>query len=159
MSEINENQLNEAAEEEYFDVGYLQLCLAVKDIGKSMAFYEKLGFEPVFGDPKDGAVVMESESAVIALYQDMLKSNVITFRGSDVQVVAETLKERGIKLESDLESEPDGSFSCRVVDPDGNIIIFNTHPDELDESGCDCDDDCDCDDKSCDCGSKHEHTH
>ncbi len=34
-------------------------------------------------------------------------------------------------MKSDAKKEPDGSIGATVEDPDGNLIYFNTHPNEL----------------------------
>lgn len=131
------------------DVGWLEVCLAVKNIGKSRDFYQKLGFFPAAGSPEERWIVMESDAAIISLYQDHIDRNILNFRGGDIQQIADALRERGIALKSDVESEPDGSLGCTIEDPDGNIIYFNTHPDELEE--------CECDDETCDCGPEQKH--
>ena len=120
-------------EETAFDIGWLEVCLDVKDLKKSIEFYRKLGFWLSFGALEEGWVVMESDQVVIALYQGHIRKNLLNFRGGDIQNIADTLRERGIALKSDVEMEPDGSLGCTVEDPDGNIIFFNTHPDELEE--------------------------
>ncbi len=160
MSEEIHNPDAPATEEEIFDVGWLEVCLAVKDVEKSVEFYQKLGFEQLAGDPDEKWAVIENDSgARLGLYQEVLADNMMNFRGGDIQKIADTLRERGITLKSDVESEPDGSLGCTVEDPDGNLIYFNTHPDELEE--CECGDDCDCaeGDCECDCGEGHEHHH
>lgn len=139
--------------ENYLDAGWLEVCLNVRNISLSLEFYQKLGFVHVGGETEDGWAVLENDACRISLYQGHLEGNVLNFRGGDIQKIGDTLKERGLTLKSDVEMEPDGSLGCQIVDPDGNLIYFNTHPDELDD--CCCDEDCDCDEESCECTPKH----
>lgn len=144
--------------EEILDVGWLELCLNVRDLKASIAFYEKLGFFPAFGDLDEGWVVMESELSVIGLYEGHIGQNMLNFRGGDIQKIADTLGSKGLKLKSDVKMEEDGSLGCTIEDPDGNLIYFNTHPDELEECCCDCGDDCECEEEKCDSEDGHSHT-
>jgi len=162
LSEEKNLELPVPEQPDTLDVGWLEVCLNVKDLKTSIAFYEKLGFYPAFGDPDEGWVIMESEQALLGLYQGHIPQNLITFRTGDIQQIADTLKERGLKLKSEVVMEPDGSLGCTIEDPDGNLIYFNTHPDELLEDGCDCDceeGECDCEEGKCDCGDEHHHHH
>lgn len=143
----------------YLDTGWLEVCLDVKNLGLSIEFYEKLGFVHVGGDLEEGWAVMENDACRFSLYQGHLEGNVLNFRGGNVQEIGEALKARGVALKTEVESEPDGSLGCTLVDPDGNLIYFNTHPDELEDCCCeDCDcEDGECDDDTCDCGHDHKH--
>ncbi len=136
----------------YLDAGWLEVCLNVGNLKLSVDFYEKLGFGHVGGEVEEGWAVMENDSCRISLYQGHLEGNVLNFRGGDVQQIGDTLKARGLALKSDVESEPDGSLGCTLEDPDGNLIYFNTHPDELEECNCE-----DCDDETCDCREEQHH--
>ena len=144
----------------YLDTGWLEVCLSVRNLPASIEFYEKLGFVNAGGELEEGWAVMENDSCRISLYQGHLEGNVLNFRGGNIQQIGDTLKARGLALKSEVESEPDGSLGCTIEDPDGNIIYFNTHPDELE--GCCCGD-CDCEegectDENCECGGEH-HKH
>lgn len=61
------------------ELGNFSLSLAVKDIGKSRAFYETLGFGAIGGDADQGWLIMQSPSCVIGLFQGMLEQNTLTF--------------------------------------------------------------------------------
>ncbi len=135
----------------YLDSGWLEVCLNVQNIELSIEFYEKLGFVHVGGEIEDGWAVMENDACRFSLYQGHLEGNVLNFRGGDVQQIGDTLKARGLTLKTEVESEPDGSMGCTLEDPDGNLIYFNTHPDELEDC---CGEDCD--DEECECGNEKE---
>jgi lactoylglutathione lyase len=153
----------EPSNPEPLDTGWLEVCLNVKDLEKSLAFYQKLDFEQVSGDPEEKWVVLANQyNTFIALYQGHIGKNLLNFRGGDIQKIADKLKDRGVALKSEVESEPDGSLGVTIEDPDGNILYFNTHPDELEECGCDCDceeGECDCEEGVSDCGCGHEEHH
>jgi hypothetical protein len=40
------------------------------------------------------------------------------------------LLEQGIRFTKPAYIEHDGSWSAEAIDPDGNVIYFNTYPDE-----------------------------
>jgi len=147
----------DAEEQELLDIGWLEVCLNVKSLAKSIEFYEKLGFIQAFGEPENGWVIMESEQAVIALYEGHLEGNLYNFRGGDIQKIADTLKAEGVALKAEVSMEEDGSLGCIVEDPDGNLLHFNTHPDDLEDDECCCDDE-ECTDETCECGHEH-HEH
>lgn len=113
------------------DLGWLEVCLTVEDIAKSKEFYQTLGFEVVGGVETQGWLVLELNGARIALYQGHIPNNLLNFRGGKVFEIADYLKAKGLKMESDAVHENDGSDGATIHDPDGNVIYFNTHPDEV----------------------------
>lgn len=125
-------------------LGWLEVCLNVKSLKKSMEFYLKMGFEEAGGDVEEGWVVLEYEGYRIALYENIIAENILNFRGGDVHAIAKELKARGFEMEIEADEEDDGSVGCVLRDPDGNQIYFNTHPDELEEDGEEHGDGCDC---------------
>ncbi|MFN3820805.1 MAG: VOC family protein [bacterium] len=118
-------------EEERLDLGWLEVCFKVTDLEQSLDFYRKLDFMVIGVDRQQGWAVLENEACRIALYQGHIDKNLLNFRGGDVYQIATRLKERGVPMAIDATEEPDGSVGAVVVDPDGNIIYFNTHPEEL----------------------------
>ncbi|MFB0509173.1 MAG: VOC family protein [bacterium] len=112
------------------DLGRFELCLNVNDVHRSIDFYTKLGFRLISGDPGSGWAVMEYGNLKLALYQGHIAQNMLNFRGGDVSAIAARLKDKGMQLKSDAMSEKDGSMGAIIEDPDGNVIYFNTHPDE-----------------------------
>lgn len=111
-------------------LGRFEYCLNVKDLDASREFYGKLGFEPIGGDADEGWAILSDGKAVIGLYAGHIGENLMNFRRGDVFAIAAALKERGLELEKDAHVEPDGSAGATIRDPDGNLIYFNTHPDE-----------------------------
>ncbi|MDX2266943.1 MAG: VOC family protein [Bryobacter sp.] len=105
-------------------LGEFSISLAVKDIKKSLAFYEKLGFEVMDGDVKQKWVMLQNGQAKIGLFQDMFEDNVITFNPPDVREIEDQLKAQGVKLVKASEGE-EGPAHIVVKDPDGNSILLD----------------------------------
>jgi hypothetical protein len=64
------------------------------------------------------------------LYAGHIDSNLLNFRGGDVFAIAAELKKRGLEFSQDAYREADGSMGAIMKDPDGNVIYFNTFPEE-----------------------------
>ena len=89
-------------------LGNFSVSLAVKDIGASRAFYEKLGFRVFGGDQKQNWLILQNETATIGLFQGMFDKNIMTFNPGwdrsanalkefdDVRDIQRTLKSRGL---------------------------------------------------------------
>lgn len=110
--------------------GGLVLCLNVKDLEASCAFYAKLGFRQIGGEKENGWAIINDCENELHLFQGHLPSNTLNFRGGDVFAISESLKERGLAMESDAIKESDGSDGAWIKDPDGNAIYFNTQREE-----------------------------
>ena len=67
---------------------------------------------------------------VLCLYQGHIDDNLINFRGGDIEAIYENASKRGVKFTKPAHIEHDGSRSAETVDPDGNVIYFNTYKDE-----------------------------
>lgn len=125
--------------EEPMKLGSFTLCLAVKDIAASKAFYEKLDFKEVSGNIEQHWLVVQNGTTKIGLFQGLLDRNVMTFNpGStperetlkdfqDVRELQHMLKERGVKLLSEADEKTDGPASFKVLDPDGNPIYVDQY--------------------------------
>ena len=113
------------------DLGRFELCLKVKDLQRSIDFYSKLGFRLVSSNLSSGWATLEYSNLVIALYQGHIDQNLLNFRGGDVFTIAAQIKQKGLKFKSDATIEEDGSAGAIIEDPDGNVIYFNTHPEEI----------------------------
>ena len=107
-------------------LGQPEISLDVADLRKSIAFYSSLGFHEVEGDVSAGWLVVQHDGVRIGLYQNIAESNSITFFGGDVESIAAKLHEAGYSLESGPEKEDDGSTGAKVLDPDGNLLYFNS---------------------------------
>ncbi|MGI9285897.1 MAG: VOC family protein [Pseudomonadales bacterium] len=110
--------------------GRLYICLNVKDLEASCAFYAKLGFAKTGEKMEDGWAVINDGENELHLFQGHISSNMLNFRGGDVFAIAEALKGQGLEMKSDATKESDGSDGAWIKDPDGNDIYFNTSPDE-----------------------------
>ena len=112
------------------DLGEYFPCLNVKDLAASMAFYKKLNFK-VTGDHTDeGWAVLQHNNMVLCLYQGHIINNLINFRGGDIPSIVKEGTEAGLDFSRPAEQEADGSWGAEIIDPDGNVIYFNTFPDE-----------------------------
>ncbi|PCJ56904.1 MAG: glyoxalase [Planctomycetota bacterium] len=87
------------------ELGAFSISLTVKNLDKSKAFYEKIGFEVFAGDQSCNK--QESFTDVRTLHQ--------RFKSDGVDIVSESIEN---------ESGP-SSFS--ILDPDGNLILIDQH--------------------------------
>lgn len=120
-------------------LGAFSISLTVSDLGKSIAFYEKLGFSKFAGDINHNYVMMKNNDAVLGLFQGMFDRNILTFNpgwdqsGSsldsftDVRALHETLSKHGLKTEQVSLEGNKGPGSFVIIDPDGNPILIDQH--------------------------------
>ncbi|MGP4081105.1 VOC family protein [Pseudalkalibacillus sp. R45] len=120
-------------------LGAFSVSLSVKDIHKSKAFYENLGFEDLGGDIDQNWLIMKNESCVIGLFQGMFEKNILTFNPgwnqnaenldsfTDVRDLQKHLKEKGVKLLTEADETSEGPASLTIEDPDGNPILIDQH--------------------------------
>lgn len=121
------------------DLGNFSVSLTVKDLATSRAFYEKLGFAQIAGDPKQNWIILQNGHATIGLFQGMFQKNMLTFNPgwdrsgnnvdpfTDVRELQRRLKELGIALTSEADPSTTGPGSIMLVDPDGNPILIDQH--------------------------------
>ena len=119
-------------------LGNFSVSLTVRDINASKAFYEKLGFHQVFGNPAQHWVIMQSGTTNIGLFQGMFPKNGLTFNPGwdqdgapvgefeDVREIQKRLKAAGIEVGAEIEGAS-GPGSFMVTDPDGNPVLFDQH--------------------------------
>lgn len=120
-------------------LGKFSVSLAVKDLGASRAFYEKLGFKMTGGDPAKNWVVLQNDSATIGLFQGMFPRNMLTFNPGwdrsnatlaefdDVREIQKVLKERGLAPKPAADEAGTGPGYLMLTDPDGNPILIDQH--------------------------------
>jgi catechol 2,3-dioxygenase-like lactoylglutathione lyase family enzyme len=120
-------------------LGTFSVSLAVKDLAASRAFYEKLGFTAVFGEPEQGWQIMRSGTTTIGLFQGMFERNIMTFNPgwdaeaqplddyTDVRELQRQLAANGVEFESKADESTTGPASFTVLDPDGNPILVDQH--------------------------------
>lgn len=121
------------------ELGAFSISLAVKDLERSKAFYEKLGFESMGGVPDEGWSILANGTTVIGLFQGMFEKNILTFNPgwdqaaqplasfTDVRTVQRQLKERGVAFDSEADPSGTGPASFVIEDPDGNTILVDQH--------------------------------
>ncbi len=123
-------------------LGNFSVSLAVKDLAASRAFYEKLGFKMVSGDPAQKWIVLRNEDTKIGLFQGMFPKNMLTFNPGwdsnkatlsdfeDVREIQKALKARGLTPEPAIPAKDEsatGPTYFMLTDPDGNPILFDQH--------------------------------
>jgi catechol 2,3-dioxygenase-like lactoylglutathione lyase family enzyme len=120
-------------------LGAFSVSLAVKDLAASRAFYEKLGFQVVFGEPDQGWQIMRSGTTTIGLFAGMFEHNILTFNPgwdsdaqplddyTDVRELQRRLEAQGVEFESKADESSSGRASFLVTDPDGNRILVDQH--------------------------------
>ncbi|HZK80550.1 MAG TPA: VOC family protein [Humisphaera sp.] len=119
-------------------LGNFSVSLAVKDLAASRAFYEKLGFRVVGGNPAH-YLILQNQTSTIGLFQGMFDKNILTFNPGwdrncstlpdfdDVRDIQRTLKERGISPATAADESTTGPASIMLIDPDGNPILIDQH--------------------------------
>ena len=122
-------------------LGAFSLSLAVKDLPASQAFYEKLGFQQLMGDPTQNWLILRNGTITIGLFQGMFDRNTFTFNPgwtaecepldefTDVREIQKNLKTQGLPLASEAAESTTGPASLMLMDPDGNPILIDQHVD------------------------------
>jgi len=120
-------------------LGNFSVSLAVKDLKASHAFYQKLGFEVVGGDPNQNWLILQNSNATVGLFQGMFERNILTFNPgwdsagntlpefTDVRELQRQLKLAGITPLTEVDESETGAGSFTVIDPDGNPILLDQH--------------------------------
>ena len=120
-------------------LGAFSVSLSVKDINKSKAFYEDLGFQVLGGDIAQNWLILKNESCVIGLFQGMFEKNILTFNPgwnqnaesldsfSDIRDLQKQLKAKGVKMLTEADESSEGPASFTIEDPDGNPILVDQH--------------------------------
>jgi lactoylglutathione lyase len=121
------------------NLGAFSVSLAVKDIHASLAFYQKLGFEPFYGDVSDNWIILKNGEHTIGLFQGMFDRNILTFNPgwdssaqkldtfTDVRELQKQLRAQGVEFLSQADESTSGPASFILADPDGNPILVDQH--------------------------------
>ena len=121
------------------ELGAFSISLAVKDLGASKEFYEKLGFSMFHGDASQNWIIMKNGECVVGLFQGMFEKNILTFNPgwdssarpiadyTDVREIQRRLKAEGVPLLSEADEASTGPASCMLMDPDGNPVLIDQH--------------------------------
>ena len=120
-------------------LGAFSVSLAVKDLKKSKAFYEGLGFVDIGISDADNWVVLKNGDTIIGLFQGMFDKNILTFNPGwdqdartledfqDVRDIQKALKAKGYAFVSEADEAGSGRASFMLVDPDGNPVLVDQH--------------------------------
>lgn len=120
-------------------LGAFSVSLSVKDIHVSKQFYENLGFSVFAGDIAKNYLIMKNEQSLVGLFQGMFEGNLLTFNPGwdqeaktldsfdDVRAIHKELKEKGVKLEKEVDQSTTGPENFMLFDPDGNVILIDQH--------------------------------
>jgi catechol 2,3-dioxygenase-like lactoylglutathione lyase family enzyme len=120
-------------------LGNFSVSLAVKNLERSLSFYQKLGFAVVSGDQNKGWVVLLNGNARIGLFQGMFEKNILTFNPGwdaekkmpadfvDVRDIQKKLRGEGIEPAKSADESTNGPEHFMLVDPDGNEILVDQH--------------------------------
>jgi len=120
-------------------LGAFSISLTVKDLAKSKAFYEGLGFSDLGGSGSDGWVILKNGETVIGLFQDIFEKNILTFNPgwdqdakkldafTDIRALQKTLKDKGYSFVQEVDETTTGPGSLMLLDPDGNPILIDQH--------------------------------
>ena len=120
-------------------LGAFSISLAVKDLAASRAFYEKLGFTSVMGEPGKNWLILRNGTTTIGLFHGMFDKNIMTFNPgwdaacntleafTDVRELQKRLRAAGIEPVTPADESSTGPASLVIVDPDGNAILLDQH--------------------------------
>ena len=124
---------------EISSMGTFSISLTVKDLMASKAFYEKLGFSDMGGNPEHGYLIMKNGRCLIGIFQGMFEKNILTFNPgwdesarnldefTDVRAIADRLEAAGLTLIERPEPGSEGPAHITLEDPDGNPILIDQH--------------------------------
>ncbi|MGB4447064.1 MAG: VOC family protein [Cloacibacterium sp.] len=121
------------------ELGAFSISLKVKDIKKSVEFYEKLGFTYKGGNIDQNWIVLKNGNTVIGLFQGFIEENTLTFNPgwdqqaqnlpefTDVREIQKKLKAKDVKLDREADEKTSGPEYIILKDPDGNPILIDQH--------------------------------
>ena len=121
------------------DLGVCSIILTVSDLEASRAFYEKLGFTSLGGDPAHNYLILKNGDHVIGLFQGMFDRNILTFNPgwdanaqpvdpfTDVRELQRRLRAEGVTFVEEADETTTGPAHFIVTDPDGNPILVDQH--------------------------------
>ena len=139
LSQLIFAQENNTSNQKNMELGAFSISLKVKDIKKSVEFYEKLGFTYKAGNIDQNWIVLKNGSTVIGLFQGYIEENTLTFNPgwdqsasevnpfTDVREIQKKLKEKGVKIDREANETTKGPEYIVLTDPDGNSILIDQH--------------------------------
>jgi lactoylglutathione lyase len=105
-------------------LGWFITTLAVKDLERSVAFYQKLGFKLQPGSPDPGHVAtLGKDDCTIGLYQGIIEPDKLqlAFWQGDVDATSAEFAGKGLHFERGPSSDETGTGAV-LKDPDGNTV-------------------------------------
>ena len=139
LSQLAFAQENNISNQKNMELGAFSISLKVKDIKKSVEFYEKLGFTYKGGNIDQNWIVLKNGNTVIGLFQGFIEENTLTFNPgwdqsasevnpfTDVREIQKKLKEKGVKVDREANETTKGPEYIILTDPDGNPILIDQH--------------------------------
>ena len=139
LSQLAFAQENNISNQKNMELGAFSISLKVKDIKKSVEFYEKLGFTYKGGNIDQNWIVLKNGNTVIGLFQGFIEENTLTFNPgwdqqasevnpfTDVREIQKKLKEKGMKVDREANETTKGPEYIVLTDPDGNSILIDQH--------------------------------
>ena len=139
ISQLAFAQENNTSNQKNMELGAFSISLKVKDIKKSVEFYEKLGFTYKAGNIDQNWIVLKNGNTVIGLFQGFIEENTLTFNPgwdqsasevnpfTDVREIQKKLKEKGVKVDREANETTKGPEYIVLTDPDGNSILIDQH--------------------------------
>ena len=120
------------------DLGNFSVSLGVKDMEKSLDFYQKFGFEVIDGGHNymdceypdtetEKWRILQNGSATIGLFQGMFDINILTFNPVELRPIQAALKEHNLEFDYEADMTTTGPCSASLKDPDGNVILLDQH--------------------------------
>ena len=139
LSQLAFAQEKNISNQKNMELGAFSISLKVKDIKKSVEFYEKLGFTYKAGNIDQNWIVLKNGNTVIGLFQGFIEENTLTFNPgwdqsasevnpfTDVREIQKKLKEKGVKVDREANESTKGPEYIVLKDPDGNSILIDQH--------------------------------
>jgi len=139
LSQLAFAQENNISNQKNMELGAFSISLKVKDIKKSVEFYEKLGFTYKGGNIDQNWIVLKNGNTVIGLFQGFIEENTLTFNPgwdqqaqnlhefTDVREIQKKLKAKDVKLDREADEKTTGPEYIILKDPDGNPILIDQH--------------------------------
>jgi predicted enzyme related to lactoylglutathione lyase len=139
LSQLAFAQENNTSNQKNMELGAFSISLKVKDIKKSVEFYEKLGFTYKAGNIDQNWIVLKNGNTVIGLFQGFIEENTLTFNPgwdqqaqnlpefTDVREIQKKLREKGVKVDREANETTKGPEYIVLSDPDGNSILIDQH--------------------------------
>lgn len=139
LSQLAFAQENNISNQKNMELGAFSISLKVKDIKKSVVFYEKLGFTYKGGNIDQNWIVLKNGNTLIGLFQGFIEENTLTFNPgwdqqaqnlpefTDVREIQKKLKAKDVKLDREADEKTTGPEYIILKDPDGNPILIDQH--------------------------------